>query len=143
MQCGGERQDAKPEGVALELRVPLPVGGKEATPISRCIRLRLHFFCTKKAAAVAVAVAVLLRSSVHQRERTYDLLPTTCCTTNTNKTDTNTNTNPKTQFNTSTKYEEYSQPHDYYVNHYYYYCYDHYYYDYYDHYHYHDHKSIC
>ena len=47
-------------------------------------------FLYKKAAAVAVAVAVFLRSSVHQRERTYDLLPTTCCTTNTtiNNTDT-------------------------------------------------------
>ena len=47
LQCGGGRQDAKPEGVALELRVPLPVGGKKATPISRCSWRRLHF-CTKK-----------------------------------------------------------------------------------------------
>ena len=32
LQCGGGRQDAKPEGVALELRVPLPVGGTKSNP---------------------------------------------------------------------------------------------------------------
>ncbi|MDA8583850.1 hypothetical protein N9L68_06435 [bacterium] len=57
--------------VALEVRVPLPVGGKEATPISRCSRRRLHCCTKKEAAAVAVAVAALQRSSVHQRERQY------------------------------------------------------------------------
>ena len=65
-------------------------------------------FLYKKAAAVAVAVAVLLRSSVHQRERTYDLLPTYYYLLHyyNNNNDTDTNTTTKTQFYASTKYEE-------------------------------------